>query len=150
MATTESPSGIVVSSPLERLRQRQMRDAAKLARLHPPKQEVKEKEISPLPVDFKDLGLDPELMIAVNELGLSQPTEVQALGIPAVVAGESVVLASHTGSGKTLAYMLPIVQVSFLFSGCFQIFFSRKNSTRECTEIQCISAMIIELNLVVF
>jgi superfamily II DNA/RNA helicase len=57
------------------------------------------------------LGLSDEVMEAVKELGLTEPTEVQAVGIPAVLAGENVALASHTGSGKTLAYMLPIVQV---------------------------------------
>ena len=62
------------------------------------------------PVSFADLGLSDEVMAAVHELGLTDPTEVQALGIPAVLAGENVVLASHTGSGKTFAYMLPIVQ----------------------------------------
>jgi ATP-dependent helicase YprA (DUF1998 family) len=88
-----------------------MRDAAKFARANPPKPEAREKEVAPLPVNFSDLGLDEELMTAVKELGLSEPTEVQALGIPAVLAGESVAMASHTGSGKTLAYMIPIVQV---------------------------------------
>lgn len=63
------------------------------------------------PVGFGHLGLSDEVMEAVKELGLADPTEVQAIGIPAVLAGENVAMASHTGSGKTLAYMLPIVQV---------------------------------------
>lgn len=62
-------------------------------------------------MSFEELGLSEEVMAAVRELGISKPTEVQSLGIPSVLAGENVVMASHTGSGKTLAYMLPIIQV---------------------------------------
>jgi len=110
--TADSPVSkpVVTASPLERLRQRQMRDAAKAAARIQPAVKDTTKEAPQLPLSFQGLGLDPELMMAVKELGLAEPTEVQALGIPAVVAGESVVIASHTGSGKTLAYMLPIVQ----------------------------------------
>ncbi|KAI7990969.1 DEAD-box ATP-dependent RNA helicase 39 [Camellia lanceoleosa] len=48
---------------------------------------------------------------ALVELGISVPTEIQSIGIPAVLEGKSVVLGSHTGSGKTLAYMLPLAQL---------------------------------------
>lgn len=136
-SSSSSSSTMTAVSPLERLRQRQMRDAAKFARANPPKPEAREKEVAPLTMDFSDLGLDEELMTAVKELGLSEPTEVQALGIPAVLAGESVAMASHTGSGKTLAYMIPIVQVlhpciqtrvhhhcGFFFFNLFYIFIS--------------------------
>lgn len=51
-------------------------------------------------------------MSALGEMGISKPTEIQCVGVPAVLAGTSVVLGSHTGSGKTLAYLLPLVQVS--------------------------------------
>lgn len=62
---------------------------------------------------FEELGLSEEVMGALEEMGISLPTEIQAIGIPAVLHGKSVVLGSHTGSGKTLAYLLPIVQVMF-------------------------------------
>lgn len=61
---------------------------------------------------FEELGLSDEVMAALEEMGISVPTEIQSIGIPAVLDGKSVVLGSHTGSGKTLAYMLPLVQVS--------------------------------------
>lgn len=60
---------------------------------------------------FEELGLSVEVMGAVRELGIEVPTEIQSIGVPAVLEGKSVVLGSHTGSGKTLAYMLPLVQV---------------------------------------
>lgn len=52
-----------------------------------------------------------EVMGALGEMGITEPTEIQCIGIPAVLDGKSVVLGSHTGSGKTLAYLLPLVQV---------------------------------------
>ncbi|GAB2251721.1 hypothetical protein Droror1_Dr00004568 [Drosera rotundifolia] len=60
---------------------------------------------------FGELGLSDEVIGALTEMGISVPTEIQCLGIPAVLEGKSVVLGSHTGSGKTLSYMLPIVQL---------------------------------------
>ncbi|XP_074280330.1 DEAD-box ATP-dependent RNA helicase 39 [Silene latifolia] len=60
---------------------------------------------------FQDLGLREEVMAALEEMGISVPTEIQCIGISAVLEGHSVVLGSHTGSGKTLAYLLPVVQL---------------------------------------
>ncbi|PON96285.1 DEAD-box ATP-dependent RNA helicase [Trema orientale] len=60
---------------------------------------------------FEELGLTEEVMGAVREMGIEVPTEIQIIGVPAVLEGKSVVLGSHTGSGKTLAYMLPLVQL---------------------------------------
>ncbi|XP_015886265.2 DEAD-box ATP-dependent RNA helicase 39 [Ziziphus jujuba] len=60
---------------------------------------------------FEELGLSEEVMGAVREMDIEVPTEIQCIGIPAVLEGKSVVLGSHTGSGKTLAYLLPLVQL---------------------------------------
>ncbi|KEH26019.1 DEAD-box ATP-dependent RNA helicase 39 [Medicago truncatula] len=60
---------------------------------------------------FEGLGLGDEVMGAVREMGIEVPTEIQCIGVPAVLDGKSVVLGSHTGSGKTLAYLLPLVQL---------------------------------------
>ncbi|KAL3619789.1 DEAD-box ATP-dependent RNA helicase 39 [Castilleja foliolosa] len=60
---------------------------------------------------FDELGLSEEVMGALGEMGITVPTEIQSIGIPAVLNGKSVVLGSHTGSGKTLAYLLPLVQL---------------------------------------
>lgn len=46
----------------------------------------------------------------VAALGLKEPTEIQAIGVPQVLAGGDVLLASQTGSGKTLSYLLPLVR----------------------------------------
>ncbi|GJR79698.1 DEAD-box ATP-dependent RNA helicase 39 [Tanacetum coccineum] len=58
----------------------------------------------------QELGLSDEVLEALEEMGISVPTEIQGVGILEVIEGKSVVLGSHTGSGKTLVYMLPLVQ----------------------------------------
>ncbi|KAL6578276.1 hypothetical protein OROMI_010604 [Orobanche minor] len=60
---------------------------------------------------FEELGLSDEVMGVLGEMGITAPTEIQSIGIPAVLKGKSVVLGSHTGSGKTLAYLLPLAQL---------------------------------------
>ena len=47
---------------------------------------------------------------AVWEAGYRQPTPVQALCIPPLLAGKDCVGQAHTGTGKTAAFGLPIVE----------------------------------------
>lgn len=75
------------------------------------KKNKKKKSEEVLESSFEELGLSEEAMGALEEMGISAPTEIQSIGIPAVLEGKNVVLGSHTGSGKTLAYMLPLAQV---------------------------------------
>ena len=70
-----------------------------------------------LPNGFVQLGLAPELVQAVQDLGFSQPTAVQAQAIPrALPTGEQgegafidLMVSSQTGSGKTAAFLLPVL-----------------------------------------
>lgn len=64
---------------------------------------------------FQELGLKAEMIKAVEKMGLFVPSEIQCVGIPAVLNGKSVVLSSGSGSGRTLAYLLPLVQVFSYF-----------------------------------
>ena len=59
---------------------------------------------------FSALGLTADLESAAHALGLSQPTEVQAQAIPAVLRGTDVFALAPTGSGKTAAFVLPLLQ----------------------------------------
>ena len=56
---------------------------------------------------FQMLGIDARIVRALDGLGYTQPTPVQAQAIPAVFAGRDVMVSSQTGSGKTAAFMLP-------------------------------------------
>ncbi|EEF35254.1 dead box ATP-dependent RNA helicase, putative [Ricinus communis] len=60
---------------------------------------------------FEELGLKEEVAMAAGELGVWVPTEIQCVGIPAILEGKSLVLSSNSGSGRTLSYLLPLVQL---------------------------------------
>lgn len=48
---------------------------------------------------------------AIERLGFSKPTPVQASTIPLFLAHKDVVVEAVTGSGKTLAFLIPIVEI---------------------------------------
>jgi ATP-dependent RNA helicase RhlE len=58
---------------------------------------------------FDSLGLSADLLQTVREEGYTEPTPVQAAGIPYVLAGRDVLAAAQTGTGKTAAFSLPIL-----------------------------------------
>jgi superfamily II DNA/RNA helicase len=59
---------------------------------------------------FNDLKLDSNLIEALNREGIQEPTAIQALSVPVILAGKDLIGQSETGTGKTLAYLLPILQ----------------------------------------
>ena len=69
------------------------------------------------PNGFVRLGLAPQLVQAVADLGFTQPTGVQDKAIPlAMGSGEvgnrkyiDLMVSSQTGSGKTAAFLLPVL-----------------------------------------
>ncbi|MEQ9091685.1 MAG: DEAD/DEAH box helicase [Balneola sp.] len=57
---------------------------------------------------FKELGLKQELLDAVEKLGFTEPTKVQELAIPTILASQRDLIAlAQTGTGKTGAFGLP-------------------------------------------
>ncbi|MEX0837774.1 MAG: DEAD/DEAH box helicase [Gemmatimonadota bacterium] len=56
---------------------------------------------------FADLGLSPERLAAVEALGWTTPTPIQAKAIPHGLKGKDVVGIAQTGTGKTAAFMIP-------------------------------------------
>ncbi len=56
---------------------------------------------------FAALNLNASLLQAVEALGYTAPTAVQAQTIPAALAGGDWMVSSQTGSGKTAAFLLP-------------------------------------------
>lgn len=59
---------------------------------------------------FIELGLSERTASALESLGFAEPTEIQRMAIPAILAGRDVMASAETGSGKTAAYALPIIQ----------------------------------------
>lgn len=61
-------------------------------------------------MSFTSLGLIEPLLRAVNELGYTEPSPIQAQAIPAVLRGCDVLASAQTGTGKTASFVLPILQ----------------------------------------
>ena len=60
---------------------------------------------------FENLGVQPELIAAIDEMGWQLPRAVQAEAIPLILGGGDVMIASETGSGKTGAFVIPVLQL---------------------------------------
>ncbi|MFB9054732.1 DEAD/DEAH box helicase [Formosa undariae] len=59
---------------------------------------------------FQDLNLNTPLYNALDDLGFTTPTPIQAEAFGVVSSGKDVVGIAQTGTGKTFAYMLPILK----------------------------------------
>lgn len=59
---------------------------------------------------FKDFNLKPGLQQAIDKLGYTTPTQIQAEVWNAAMEGTNIVGQSQTGTGKTTAFLLPILQ----------------------------------------
>ena len=63
-------------------------------------------------MSFDGLGLDPALLAAVEDLGFSDPTPIQAEAIPYALQRRDIVGCAQTGTGKTAAFVLPALQLT--------------------------------------
>ena len=55
------------------------------------------------------LGLHPQVLNAIREVGYTEPTPIQAAAIPQILAGSDLIGIAQTGTGKTAAFVLPIL-----------------------------------------
>lgn len=63
-------------------------------------------------ISFESLGLNKPLLKAVDDMGFEEPTPVQAKVIPALLEGDTDLVAlSQTGTGKTAAFGLPLLSL---------------------------------------
>jgi len=60
--------------------------------------------------NFKDFGLRPESLRALDEAGYTLPTPIQERALPILLDGRDLIGVAETGTGKTLAFLLPIFQ----------------------------------------
>ncbi len=92
------------------------------AELAPPQGDVAlqapaEAQVPAKPNGFIALGLAPELIQAVTDMGFTEPTTVQSKTIPLAMQGTvdgaarfiDLMVSSQTGSGKTAAFLLPVL-----------------------------------------
>jgi len=59
---------------------------------------------------FAALGLGPDALRAIRELGFGEPTPIQQQTIGVLLEGRDVIGQAPTGTGKTAAFGLPIVE----------------------------------------
>ena len=60
-------------------------------------------------VTFRELGLDPKILRALDDIGYETPTPIQARAIPEALKNRDVLGIAQTGTGKTGAFTLPTV-----------------------------------------
>ena len=58
---------------------------------------------------FSDLQLDKRILQAVEQVGYTQPSPIQAQAIPPALEGRDVLGCAQTGTGKTAAFALPVL-----------------------------------------
>lgn len=58
---------------------------------------------------FKDFGLWPEIVRAVEKAGITTPSPIQDQVIKPILEGRDVVGLAQTGTGKTAAFLLPTI-----------------------------------------
>ncbi|MFN7914299.1 MAG: DEAD/DEAH box helicase [Vicinamibacterales bacterium] len=58
---------------------------------------------------FTSLGLHPDLLSGIKDLGFTRPTPIQTDAIPPALEGRDLLACASTGSGKTAAFLLPIL-----------------------------------------
>src|SRR3712207_5417139 len=60
-------------------------------------------------MSFKDLGLSPKVLEAVQSVGYETPTPIQEQAIPHVLARRDLIGIAQTGTGKTASFVLPML-----------------------------------------
>ena len=59
---------------------------------------------------FKDLGIDSDIVQALEAKGITSPFPIQEQSIPLALTGQDIIGQAKTGTGKTLGFGLPLIQ----------------------------------------
>ncbi|MBS0965248.1 DEAD/DEAH box helicase [Acetobacter okinawensis] len=62
-------------------------------------------------ITFADLELSKPILQAIEEMGYTHPTPIQAQAIPAVLMARDVLGVAQTGTGKTASFTLPMLEI---------------------------------------
>jgi ATP-dependent RNA helicase DeaD len=60
-------------------------------------------------IQFNELALNKELLSALEDMGFTNPTPIQAAAIPFLLDGRDALGKAQTGTGKTAAFSLPLL-----------------------------------------
>lgn len=61
-------------------------------------------------ITFKELGIHPAILKALDTQGYVRPTPIQEKSIPILLEGKDLLGCAQTGTGKTAAFTIPIIQ----------------------------------------
>ena len=56
------------------------------------------------------MGLAPDVLSGLSDLGYTEPTPIQAKAIPLAMTGRDLIASASTGTGKTAAFLIPVLQ----------------------------------------
>jgi superfamily II DNA/RNA helicase len=59
---------------------------------------------------FKDLGIDEDIVLALEAKGITEPFPIQEQAIPLALTGQDIIGQAKTGTGKTFGFGLPLIQ----------------------------------------
>ncbi|MGC8851100.1 MAG: DEAD/DEAH box helicase [Candidatus Micrarchaeia archaeon] len=60
--------------------------------------------------NFQELGASQPITKALQELGITEPTDIQAKAIPLALKKQDLIGQAKTGTGKTLAFGIPVLE----------------------------------------
>ena len=59
---------------------------------------------------FISLDVSKEILKALDHMGISTPTQIQAETIPPMMTGTDIIGIAPTGTGKTIAFGIPMLE----------------------------------------
>ena len=62
---------------------------------------------------FAELGVQPQIVAALDAVGITHPFPIQAMTLPVALIGSDIIGQAKTGTGKTLGFGIPLLQRVF-------------------------------------
>jgi len=92
---------------------------------------------------FEELGLNDKTLAALQKIGYLEPTEVQQKTIPALIAGNNLLVRSQTGTGKTAAFGIGLIEriIAGKSKKALVLTPTRELAVQVCTEIRNIGQL---------
>ena len=99
---------------------------------------------------FDQMDLSPEVMRALEKMGMKTPTSVQKQAIPLLMDNRCVIAKAPTGTGKTFAFGIPILEYLNMDADFVQALIlcpTRELALQICTELRGLGAFIKGLKI---
>ena len=97
---------------------------------------------------FAEMNLAPRMLSAVEAMGYTQPTEIQARAIPLIRSGADVIGRSQTGTGKTVAFAIPALEKIDPELEAVQVLIlcpTRELAQQSCEEVKKLSRFMMHI-----